>query len=136
VPATLAGRIVAVGIPGAGAVSPIGVFHPGGPIKDKPEFAAHTEPGRMLDRNRIFVASTSNFGAALAQEDASAGAILSIDPRSADTLTIPAAFAAGGGQAAALDGRVQLYTAQSADFVNAVTSPNAVTAALPAVTNP
>src|SRR4051794_32756328 len=29
---TLSGRVVAQGIPGVTAVSPVGVFHPGGPI--------------------------------------------------------------------------------------------------------
>src|SRR5438045_229757 len=63
---TLTGRIVAVGIPGAAGISPVGVFHPGGPIHDKPEFAAYTEPGRVLDPARVLVVSASNFGAPLA----------------------------------------------------------------------
>ena len=59
----LSGRVLAVGIPGAGAISPVGVFHPGGPIHDKPEFAAYTQPGQILDPKRILVGSRSNFGA-------------------------------------------------------------------------
>src|SRR5262245_51932236 len=55
----LTARIVAVGILGAGAVSPVGVFHPGGPIRDKPEFAAFAKAGRILDPKRVLVASTS-----------------------------------------------------------------------------
>jgi uncharacterized integral membrane protein (TIGR00698 family) len=35
----LGGRVIASGIPGAGAVSPVGTFHPGGPVHDKREFA-------------------------------------------------------------------------------------------------
>ena len=58
----LSGRIVAVGIPGISAVSPVGTFLPGGPIHDKPVLAAFTQPGRVLDPTRILVASTSNFG--------------------------------------------------------------------------
>jgi hypothetical protein len=34
-PSALLGRVVAVGIPGVG-LSPVGTFHPGGPIHDKP----------------------------------------------------------------------------------------------------
>ena len=43
----LKARIVAVGIPGASAVSPVGTFHSGGPIHDKPDFAAFTQAGRV-----------------------------------------------------------------------------------------
>jgi hypothetical protein len=41
---TLRGRIVAIGIPGASAISPVGIFLPGGPIHDNPAFAAYTLP--------------------------------------------------------------------------------------------
>src|SRR5262249_30301029 len=75
-PTTLTGRVVAVGIPGAGAISPVGTFHRGGPIHDWPQFAAFTEPGEMLDPTRILIASTSNFGAPLARTDQAPGAIL------------------------------------------------------------
>jgi hypothetical protein len=74
----LSARVIAVGIPGAGAVASVGFFHPGGPIHDKPEFAAFTKPGRILDPKRILVASSSNFGAQRAATDASEGAILSL----------------------------------------------------------
>src|SRR5215470_2751573 len=59
----IAGRIVAVGIPEAGAIAPVGVFLPGGPIHDNPKFVAFTQPGRVLDPGRILVGSRSNFGA-------------------------------------------------------------------------
>src|SRR6266699_2458776 len=45
----LRGRIVAVNIPGASAISAVGTFLPGGPIHDKPAFAAFTQPGKILD---------------------------------------------------------------------------------------
>src|SRR4051812_1349376 len=54
-PAPLNGRIVAVGIPGVGAISPVGTFPPGGPIHDRAEFAAFTAPGQTLDPERILV---------------------------------------------------------------------------------
>jgi hypothetical protein len=34
----LTARVVAVGIPSVAAVSPVGAFHAGGPIRDKPAF--------------------------------------------------------------------------------------------------
>ena len=134
-PLALAARVVAVGIAGAGAVAPVGTFHPGGPIRDKPEFFAFTQPGRILDAKRVLVASSSNFGAPRAHQDEAEGSILSIDPDGA-TIVIPSRFGSVGGQASALDGRVQLFTAQSAPFLNSVTSPNAASASQPSVSNP
>src|SRR5262245_6650710 len=116
----LAGRLVAVAIPGAGAVRAVGIFHPGGPIHDKPAFRATTQAGGVLDPERIFVASTSNFGAPLARSEYPEGAILSIDPRGGSALAVPPTFAAAGGQVSALDGRVILFTAQSPAFLNRV----------------
>jgi mono/diheme cytochrome c family protein len=134
-PPALTARVVAVGIAGAGAVAPVGTFHPGGPIRDKPEFFAFTQPGRILDAKRVLVASSSNFGAPRAHQDEAEGSILSIDPDGA-TIVIPSRFGGAGGQASALDGRVQLFTAQSAPFLNSVTSPNAASASQPSVSNP
>src|SRR5262245_9827456 len=131
----LTARVVAVGIRGAGAVSAVGVFHQGGPIRDKAEFAAFTQPGRILDAKRVLVASTSNYGALRAQVDAPEGSVLSIDPEGR-TIVVPPGFAAAGDQASALDGRVQLFTAQSPAFLNSVTSPGAVSASQPSVSNP
>src|SRR5215813_2405253 len=119
----LTGRLVAVGIPGAGALSPVGTFHPGGPINDKPDFAAFTRPGAVLDPTRLLVASTSNFGAPLAQPSAPPGAILSLDPRITTPLVVPATFARGDGQATALEDCVQLLTANSPAFVNKLVNP-------------
>src|SRR5262245_1964300 len=100
----LRGRIVAIGIPGISAISPVGSFLPGGPIHDNPAFAAYTQTGRILDPERILVGSRSNFGAPSANPDEREGSFLSIDPRFVETLVIPPDFAAGGGQASALGG--------------------------------
>ncbi len=131
----LTARVLAVGIPGASAVAAVGTFHKGGPIADKPEFVAFTQPGQILDPRRILVTSNSNFGAPLAQTDAAEGAVLSLDPNG-PTLVIPKQFAADGKQARALEGRVQLFTAQSPEFLNSIHTPGATSAAYPSVSNP
>src|SRR5438034_4286291 len=81
--------VVATGIPGAGAIAQIGTFHAGGPFHDRVDFAAFTQPGQVLDRTRLFVASTSNFGAPLARQFEAPGSILSLDV-SGDTVAVPA----------------------------------------------
>jgi hypothetical protein len=133
---SLRGRIIAVGIPGASAISPVGIFLPGGPIHDNPVFAAYTQPGRVLDPARVLVGSRSNFGEPKANPDQREGSFLSIDPRGTDTLVIPQAFAAAGGQASILGGRVQLYSAQSPDFLNGINTAGAVTASFTGVSDP
>src|SRR5262245_13788962 len=52
-------RLVASGIPGAGAICQIGTFHKGGPFVNNPAFAAQTLPGAILDGVRLLVASSS-----------------------------------------------------------------------------
>lgn len=136
---SLRARIVAVGIPGASAISAVGTFLPGGPIHDKPAFAAFTQPGKVLDPTRILVGSTSNFGAPVAHPNDLQGAFLSIDsidPQCTDVLVIPPNFAAAGGQASALGGCAQMFSAQSPPFLNGVNNPQAVTANFPGVSNP
>ena len=49
-PSILVGQVKAVGIAGASAVAQVGFFHPGGPIHDKPAFAAFTSPGASSTR--------------------------------------------------------------------------------------
>ena len=132
----LKGRIVAVGIPGASAISPVGTFLPGGPIHDNPALAAYTQPGRILDPMRILVGSTSNFGAPVADAAQREGSFLSLDPRGPDTLVIPSDFASAGDQPSALGGWVQMYSSQSPGFLNGVNNPVAVTAQFTAVSNP
>jgi len=132
----LTGRVVAVGIPGVGAVAAVGTFHPGGPIHDKPEFAIFTTPGQILDPERIVVTSSSNFGTPAAQADRPGGAVLSLDPRGTDPLVIPPNFATAANQASTLNGQVRLFTAASPAFLNEAYTPGAVTAELPTVSSP
>ena len=131
----LRGRIVAVGIPGASAISPVGVFLPGGPIHDKPALNVFTKPGQVLDPVRIMVASSSNFGEPLARTDQLPGSFLSIDPNG-PTLVVPADFASSGGQVSILGGRVQMYSANNAAFLNGIKNPAAATANFTGVSNP
>ncbi|HEV2139632.1 MAG TPA: hypothetical protein VGT01_00440 [Candidatus Dormibacteraeota bacterium] len=134
--AVIDGRLVVTGIPGASAIAPIGTFLPGGPIHDKPELAAFTQPGRVLDPNRFLVASQSNFGAAKANFDQAAGSLLSVDPRGASVLRVPPEFASSGDQASVLGGAVQMYSAQSPNWRNGFYTPAAVTASQTGVSNP
>jgi hypothetical protein len=128
-------EVVASGIPGAAAIAQIGTFHTGGPFHDRADFAAFTEPGRVLHRTRLFVTSTWNFGAPLARPSEAAGSILSLDV-SHGSVAVPSDFAISGGQASADGGRVILYTAQSPNFLNSINNPNAVTGDRPAVSLP
>jgi hypothetical protein len=132
---TLQGRIVAVGIPGASAITPVGTFLPGGPIHDKPALHAFTQPGQILDPVRILVGSSSNFGEPLARTDQREGSFLSIDPNG-DALVIDPNFASAGGQVSTLGGRVQVYTANSAAFLNSIKNPGANTANYTGASNP
>ena len=127
---TVQADVIASGIPGAGAIAQIGTFHKGGPFHDNATFAASTQPGQVLDRTRLLVASTSNFGAPLAQATEAPGAVLSIDV-SDGPIAVPANFAAGDGQASAANGKVIVYAAQSPAFLNGLNNPTAVTSALP-----
>ncbi|MCM3874010.1 MAG: hypothetical protein ND895_25255 [Pyrinomonadaceae bacterium] len=133
---SLKGRIIAVGIPGASAISPVGHFLPGGPIHDNPAFAAYTLPGRILDPARILVGSRSNFGAPRANSEQRDGSFLSINPATDEVLVIHGNFAAAGDQASTLEGHVQLYSAQSPAFINGNNNPSAVTAGFTGVSNP
>ena len=114
----------------------MGNFLPGGPIHDKPAFAALTQPGQVLDPKRILVGSTANFGESLANPDQLPGSFLSIDPNGKNTLVIPPLFAASGGQASTLGGMVQMYSAQSPPFLNSIHNATAATASFTGVSNP
>jgi hypothetical protein len=133
---SLPARIIATGIAGAGAIGSVGRFLPGGPIHDNAAFAAYTQSGRILDPERILVGSSSNFGAPIANTAQAAGSLVSIDPNGRAILQIPAGFAAAGGQASALDGRVQMFSAQSPAFLNGVNNPGAATASMAGVSAP
>jgi hypothetical protein len=137
-PVSVHAEVVATGIPGAGAIAQIGKFHSGGPFHDNPALAPSTQPGQVLDGTRLFVASSSNFGAPLARQQEAPGAILSLDVSGgADhPIAVPVGFATGGGQATAVGGKVILYSAQSPAFINSVKNPSASTRDLPSVSLP
>jgi hypothetical protein len=75
----------------------------------------------VLDPERVLVAVTANFGAPKGDQAQSEGAIVSIDPcngGSGTPIVVPKDFTSQGGQAAALEGVVRLYSAQSPPFLN------------------
>ena len=128
-------RVIATGIPGAGAVAEMGDYLRGSPFHDKPAFVAYTQSGQVLNPKRVLVASTSNFGAPLAVQGEPEGSILSSDP-TADAMTGPAGFASAGGQASALGGAEQIYAAQNPSFLNSINNPAALTAPLTSASLP
>ena len=105
-------------------------------MHDKREFAATTRPGEILDPTRLLVASNSNFGMPAARADWATGAVLSLSTDASAPLVLPSDFAYAGEQARALDGAVQLYTAQAPPFLNRLANSAADTADMPAVSNP
>ena len=134
-------RLVAVNIPGASAIAQIGTFLNkvaqgacAAPIPTK--FPSFIQPGAVLDPNRILVGSTSNFGAPVAAGGAAQGSFLSIDPSGAATLGVPSNFAASGTQASAHGGAVQMFSANSPNWLNGVNNPKAATKGFAGVSNP
>jgi di-heme oxidoreductase (putative peroxidase) len=125
-------EVVVTGIPGAGAIAQVGAFHKGGPFIERPALAGAAHP--VLDRQRLLVASTSNFGAAPALSQPE-GSVLSIDV-SGGLVAVPPYFATAGTQAHAFGDAVILYTAQSAPYQNNVKNGNAATRDLTAVSLP
>jgi hypothetical protein len=135
----LRARVVAVGLPAVAGVRQVGRFHTGGPIPANPEFLLRTESGHVLDAQRLLVATASNYGAGKASADRAEGSVLSIETKHAKTLVIPRDFAAAGaraGQASALEGAVQVYTAQAPSFANRRHNPKAGTAGHTAAAGP
>jgi hypothetical protein len=112
------GRVVAVNIPGASAISQVGTFldNPVPPACAHPIptlFSSFIQPGAVLDPNRILVGSQSNFGAPLATGVGAEGSFLSIDPSGSGILVVPPHFAHSGVQSSALDGAAQMFSANS-----------------------
>ena len=135
-PRPLTAIVIATGIPGAGAIAQAGTFHKGGPFAPGGALAAASHP--VLDRERLLVASTSNFGAPLARATEAPGSILSLDTLHG-VVNVPSDFARpdlspptiATGQPYAAGGAVILYTAQSPQFLNGKNNPAAVTADRP-----
>jgi hypothetical protein len=137
----VAARVVAVGIPGASALAQVGTFLNAvaqgacaAPIPTK--FPQSVLPGQMLDPIRILVGSRSNFGAPSATGVGQDGPFLSIDPTGAEVLDIPPDFAVSGMQASALGGAVQMFSANSPNWLNILNNPTAFTRIYAGVSNP
>jgi hypothetical protein len=89
----------------------------------------------VLDPNRILVGSQSNFGAPLASLGQE-GSFLSIDPSGPDILSVPRDFAESGGQSSALAGAVQMFSANSPNWLNGVNNSSAFSYQYTGVSNP
>jgi hypothetical protein len=125
---SLNARVVAINIPGASAISQVGTFLNssqgacgGSPIPS--HFQSYVRKGAVLDPNRILVGSQSNFGAPPLTGFGQEGSFLSIDPSVPGILSVPANFASSGGQPSTLDGGVQMFAANSADWLNSINNP-------------
>jgi hypothetical protein len=141
-------RVVAKNIRGASAIAQVGAFVIGGTLTPgDPSICANPSPiptkfpgsivsGAILDPTRLLVASTSNFGAPLAVRGGRQGSLLSIDPSGSAMLVVPANFDSNGGQAGALGGAVQMFSANSPNWLNGINNPGAVTAQYAGVGNP
>jgi hypothetical protein len=132
-------RVVAINIPGASAISQVGTFlnDPTACARPIPtNFPSFIQSGAVLDPNRILVGSRSNFGAPLAPGVGQEGSFLSIDPSGPDILSVPPDFAVSDGQASTLGGAVQMFSANSSNFLNSVNNNTANTANYTGVSNP
>ncbi|MEP6502473.1 MAG: hypothetical protein ABJD97_04040 [Betaproteobacteria bacterium] len=130
---TLTARVIATGLADAQGLQQVGRFHAGGPLASNPEFLLRTQPGRVLDPERVLVAVGNNLGATRAESGQAAGAVLSIDPRVAR----PVVVAADAARLPDADGApVQVYSAQSQAFTNAHHNAGAATARFGAVAGP
>ena len=135
---TLRARVVATGLHGAYGIRQVGRFHSGGPITSNPEFLLQTQPGRVLDPERVLVALEDNLGAALGNRAHAAGSVLSIDPRKAAAsggpIAVPANLAVLPQRGAG--GALQIYTAQTEANLNRKHNGGAHTAGFAAASGP
>ncbi len=134
-------RVVALDIPGASAIAQVGTFlnavKQGACSAPIPTlFPSFIQPGAVLDQTRLLVGNRSNFGAPPAIGVGAEGSVLSIDPTGPSVLKVPREFAQGGGQASALGGAVQMFSANNPAFANGVNNPGAATASYTGVSNP
>ena len=137
----ISARVIAVNIPGASAISQVGTFlnNPVPPACAHPIptlFPSYIQPGKVLDPNRILVGSRSNFGAPPAIGAGTEGSFLSIDPSGPGILSVPSDFAQSGDQSSTLGGAVQMFSANSPHWYNAVNNLGANTANYTGVSNP
>lgn len=135
----LPARVVAVNLPKAYGIRQVGRFHSGGPMASNPEFSIQTQPGRVVEPGRVLVAIESNFGHRRADDRASPGTVLSIDPaRPASQLPLDIsklpALQAGGGRTHGA--AAQIYSVQAEKYLNRRYNPDARTAGLTAVAGP
>ena len=126
-------ELLVTDVDGLAGIRQVGPFHAGGAIPSNPEFLIETLEGRVLDPERLLVASSSNYGLPLYNDQMFPGSLLSLDVEDG-AYAIPPDFAAQA--KSVLDGKVMMYSAQSEDYINSHYNSGAVTRHLPNVSNP
>ena len=128
------GTVIAVGIPQISAIRQVGPFLDSShdsPFALNPLFIAYKAEGRVLDKNRLLVASNSNFGAPLYDNGHLAGSILSIatDSKNVEIVnpTFASSISADNLQPSSNSGAVQMYASNSYNFINVHNRPEANT---------
>jgi len=137
------GTVLAVGIPGVGAVRQVGPFLDSShdsPFALNPLFIAYKGEGRVLDKNRLLIASTSNFGAPLGNSAHLPGSVISIATDAESTIQIDPNFAKDISesdlQPSSAGGNVQMYSCNSYNYLNVHNRPEAATFDYTAVSFP
>ncbi|MEO8525346.1 MAG: di-heme oxidoredictase family protein [Caldimonas sp.] len=133
---SLRARLIATGMHRAFGIRQVGRFHSGGPLTSNPEFLLQTQAGRALDPKRLLVAVDQNFGARLGNTSHAPGAVISIDPTAATTeqpIAVPSDL---GSRPSTAGAAVQLYSVQSARYLNREHNSGANTADFAGVSGP
>lgn len=137
------GTVLAVGIPHVSAIQQVGPFLDSShdsPFALNPLFIAYKAEGRVLDKNRILVASSSNFGAPKYSNGHLEGSILSIAIDSGKTEKINPTFASSISsenlQPSSNNGAIQMYASNSYNFLNVHNRPEAYTSEYSSVSYP
>ena len=122
-PPALAARVVAVGITGAGAVAPVGTFHPGGPIQTISHPPPTPNRAASLTPNASWSPAARNSALPRAHRTKPKAPVLSLDP-DGPTFLVPSVFGDAGARPAHWRPRPVVRGANPA-FLNSVTTPGA-----------
>lgn len=128
------GTVLAVGIPQISAIRQVGPFLDSShdsPFALNPLFIAYKGEGRVLDKNRVMVASSSNFGAPLYNNGHLPGSLLTLATDVKSPTVIDPNFASNISetnlQPSGNKGDVQMYASNNYNFINVHNRPEANT---------